>query len=135
MAKTCISRYVGSKRIDRVLSNGFTDASKMYQQPVQDVELLPTPRVKVVDEMCVILFPPVPGACQECAFAHDPEYPHNRDSLYYQMKFRKKNGRFPTWNDAMAHCSDSMKAESRDELARRGIDVEEPATDGQQWLD
>jgi len=77
----------------------------------------------------MVLQPPKPGVCQECALAHDPKYPHNLNSLYYQMKFRQKNGRIPTWHDAMAHCSDGMKVVWRAELARHGIDLEEPATD------
>ena len=49
------------------------------------------------------------GTCPECAVKHDPELPHNRDSLAYQYKFYDKNGRWPTWEDAMAHCSEEVK--------------------------
>ncbi len=78
----------------------------------------------------MMILPPKPGACPECAATHDPKFPHNRDSLYYQMKFRQKHGRFPTWNDAMAHCSELTKACYRVELAKRGVSLEETATDG-----
>ena len=44
------------------------------------------------------------GTCPECAVKHDPEQPHNRDSLAYQYKFYDQHGRWPTWSDAMAHC-------------------------------
>jgi len=57
------------------------------------------------------LMPPRPGACQVCATTHDPAFPHNRDSLYYQTAFKLKHNRYPTWADAMAHCTEEMKAE------------------------
>lgn len=69
------------------------------------------------------IIPPRPGTCPECAVDHDRTMPHNRDSLYYQMRFRQRNGRFPTWADAMAHCSDMVKAYWTGELAKRGIRV------------
>ncbi len=57
----------------------------------------------------MLLLPPRPGVCQECAVDHKPEEPHNKDSMYYQMKFKMKNDRWPTWEDAMAHCSQDIK--------------------------
>lgn len=50
-----------------------------------------------------------PDACPVCGVKHDPNLPHDRDSLYYQYSFRKKHGRWPTWEDAMDHCSEDMK--------------------------
>lgn len=50
-----------------------------------------------------------PGTCPECAEIHDPKQPHNKASLVYQYKFYNQHGRFPTWADAMAHCSDETK--------------------------
>ena len=32
------------------------------------------------------------GTCPECAVVHNPEMPHNKDSLTYQYKFYDKNG-------------------------------------------
>jgi hypothetical protein len=55
------------------------------------------------------MLPGPPGTCQWCHVKHDPTHPHNRDSLSYQMKFHAVKGRWPTWTDAMAHCSDEMK--------------------------
>lgn len=69
------------------------------------------------------IMPPRPGTCPECAVEHAPDMPHNKDSLYYQMKFRQKNGRFASWEDAMAHCSETMKAYWRQALAERGVDA------------
>lgn len=56
------------------------------------------------------LLPPAADKCQFCATAHEPDMPHNRDSLYYQTCFESQIGRAPTWADAMAHCSPQMRA-------------------------
>jgi hypothetical protein len=52
----------------------------------------------------VRILSPGEGTCPECAVRHDPREPHYRGSLYYQMRFQQKNGRLPTWKDAMSHC-------------------------------
>ena len=70
-----------------------------------------------------MLMPPAPDVCQECAVKHDPMMPHNRDSLYYQYAFYAKNGRWPTWADAMAHCPEEIKGYWTDALMEKGIDV------------
>ncbi len=80
---------------------------------------------KVIGMDQVMILPPKPGTCPLCAAAHDRDMPHNRDSLYYQMKFYQQNGRFPTWADAMAHCSDAVKAYWADALSSRGVPAEQ----------
>jgi hypothetical protein len=62
------------------------------------------------------MLPPPPSVCQECAVDHKPEYPHNQQSLAYQYYFYARHGRWPTWTDAMAHCTDEEKAYWRKEL-------------------
>jgi len=74
--------------------------------------------------------PPGPRACRICAAIHDPALPHDRDSLYYQNQFRKRHKRFPTWVDAMAHCTDDVKKEYIAILAKRGIAIEKGGDDG-----
>lgn len=64
------------------------------------------------------------GTCPMCGTAHAPEFPHNQQSLTYQYKFYDQNGRFPSWADAMAHCTEDIKAYWTKELKARGIDVE-----------
>lgn len=59
----------------------------------------------------MVLLPPAPDVCQTCGTKHPPEFPHNQQSLYYQVAFHMANGCGPTWDDAMAHCSTDMKAE------------------------
>lgn len=76
-----------------------------------------------------MLLPPKPGTCPVCAANHAPDLPHNRDSLYYQMRFHQRHGRFPTWADAMAHCSETMKAFWKAELIKHGVKPEELETD------
>lgn len=50
------------------------------------------------------------GKCPVCATEHEPELPHNLQSLAYQYRFYDEHGRWPTWDDAMAHCTDEVKA-------------------------
>ena len=63
---------------------------------------------------------PGPGKCRICAVGHDAREPHSRDSLYYMYRFRRENGRFPTWEDAMAHCDAETKARWRRALTETG---------------
>lgn len=67
------------------------------------------------------LLPPALDACQVCATKHKPEWPHNKDSLYYQLAFRDEHGRWPTWADAIAHCSEEMKEAWKKELIKLGV--------------
>jgi hypothetical protein len=69
------------------------------------------------------LLPAAPGTCPECAVAHDPNQPHNRDSLFYQTKFGIEHGRGPTWADAMEHCNEEIKERWTHALESRGINV------------
>lgn len=64
------------------------------------------------------------GTCPECAVAHDPGMPHNQQSLAYQYHFYDQHGRWPTWADAMAHCSEEMKEQWKAALREKGIEVE-----------
>lgn len=68
------------------------------------------------------LLPPRADACQVCghAPAHDPDQPHNAQSLYYQYAFFADHGRWPTWRDAVAHCPEPVRAAWEAELRRRG---------------
>lgn len=63
------------------------------------------------------------GQCPECAAIHEPEMPHNQQSLFWQYSFMEKNGRWPTWNDALAHCTPEMRAEWVRLLAEKGVVV------------
>lgn len=63
------------------------------------------------------------GTCPLCAVSHDPGQPHNRDSLTYQYKFYDQNGRWPTWADAMEHCSQSVKEAWTKALEQKGVKV------------
>ena len=69
------------------------------------------------------MLPPAPDVCQECAVDHPPGWPHNQQSLFYQYKFYNDYGRWPTWLDAMAHCTEEMKALWRIELLKRGVQL------------
>lgn len=66
------------------------------------------------------LLPPPAGVCQKCAHDHSPEQPHNFQTLYYKYAFYADHDRWPTWADALAHCSPEMKAAWEKELRARG---------------
>lgn len=62
------------------------------------------------------LLPCPPGVCQECAVDHPHDQPHNQQSLHYQYRFYSEHGRWPTWTDAMAHCTPEVQALTRQAL-------------------
>lgn len=66
---------------------------------------------------------PAPDLCQTCAWKHEPDMPHNRDTLYYQTKFNLNKKRWPTWRDAMAHCTPEMKQSWANLLREKGVEV------------
>ncbi len=80
--------------------------------------------IEEVSESSMMLLPPRLDVCQECARDHDPRLPHDKQSLYYQMKHQLEHNRGATWADAMAHCSDEIKAAWIDGLKKFGIEVE-----------
>jgi hypothetical protein len=65
--------------------------------------------------------------CKECGETHLPFMPHDKDSLYYRLEFYEKNGRYPTWEDAVAHCPEEIKEVWKRELKKLGVwtDTEE----------
>lgn len=70
-----------------------------------------------------MLLPAKPGVCSQCAVDHRPEQPHNQQSVYYQYWFFNQFGRWPTWDDAMAHCDDAIREFWRHELRQRGVKI------------
>ncbi len=73
--------------------------------------------------MSMMLLPPKPDVCQKCAVDHKKELPHDQTSMYWQYWFYSQYERWPTWADAMEHCTDEMKKVWSDELRKRGIDI------------
>lgn len=68
----------------------------------------------------MLLLPPAKDTCPICAEKHLPEQPHNALSLYYQYRFYGIRDRWPTWADAMAHCSEQMQTYWRGALKAAG---------------
>ncbi len=60
------------------------------------------------------------GACPVCGVKHIPKMPHNVYSFTYQFKFYDQHRRLPTWEDAMAHCSDEVKKYWVEALKEKG---------------
>ena len=81
-------------------------------------------KVKTIDLLeKSILLPPHPSKCQECATDHRPDQPHQADTMFYKMRVMKQHKRWPTWKDAMAHCSDQQKQWWTEQLAKHGVEV------------
>ena len=66
------------------------------------------------------------GKCGECATKHEPEMPHNAQSLFYGMRFKMRYGREGTWADALAHCSPEVQEYWRTQLGHAGAWTEPP---------
>lgn len=67
------------------------------------------------------MLPAPPGVCEQCAVAHAPEAPHNAQSMHYQYRFFGRHGRWPTWGDALAHCTPELRKQWEDALLERGV--------------
>ena len=78
-------------------------------------------KIKTVPGNKMLLMPVKPGNCKECGVKHLPEEPHNALSLFYIFTFSQKNGRAPTWKDAIAHCSPEIKKAWKTGLKARGL--------------
>jgi hypothetical protein len=83
-----------------------------------------TIEIQEVPASSMMLLPPRPDVCQECAMEHPPELPHDKQSLYYQVKFKMEHGRGATWADAMAHCTEEVKSTWTEALKSHGVEVE-----------
>ncbi len=70
--------------------------------------------------MGVQLLPAKKGTCPVCATEHPPEHIHNNQSIFYQMRFQGTYGRWPTWADAIAHCSAEIRAAAEQTLREMG---------------
>lgn len=69
----------------------------------------------------MMLLAPADDVCQVCAGKHKPDDPHDCNSLFYQYGFYKEHNRWPTWEDAIAHCSDVTKKLWENELRELGL--------------
>lgn len=86
--------------------------------------------MKIVQGKPLQMLPPAPHLCQCCAVDHPEKQPHNAQSLYYQYWFAASNHRKPTWADAMAHCTEEVKAPWLAQFAKCGIDIDSPNLTG-----
>lgn len=51
-----------------------------------------------------------PPKCELCGTTHWPDGPHDPTTIDYQSWFERHHGRRPTWNDALSHCDDNIRA-------------------------
>lgn len=57
----------------------------------------------------ILLFPLPEGICPQCGIFHEYHEPHQVNTVHYQVWFKRKHGRYPTAQDAVAHCSARTK--------------------------
>ena len=69
------------------------------------------------------LLPPPMGVCSQCAKDHDPDEPHDAQSLHYQYAFYAEHQRWPNWHDAMAHCDPETRMNWIDALREHGVQL------------
>lgn len=95
---------------------GGLHSSHVWCMPISPVAF-----AKLMNEM--------PPPCQQCGCPHERDWPHDRDSLRYQFTFQQTHQRPPTWSDAMAHCSRSVRLAWRQKLRAiyAASDIELPA--------
>jgi hypothetical protein len=55
-----------------------------------------------------------------CGAAHELGDAHDWTSVYYMLSFRSTFGRFPTYKDAIAHCTIRKKREWMSAIRRAG---------------
>jgi len=68
---------------------------------------------------------PRTGLCEVCGNPHPRDTPHHKDSAFYRAKFFEEKGRYPDWNDALAHCTEQVRESWRMRLSEYGIDTQE----------
>jgi rhodanese-related sulfurtransferase len=88
------------------------------ERETEDIE------VQEIPLAAMTLLPPAGNVCQVCATGHQADQPHNAQSLYYQMAFRQQHDRWPTWKDAMSHCSPEVRGFWEKALAERGVSLD-----------
>ena len=71
--------------------------------------------------MSMTLLPCATDKCQACAVDHTIDEPHNQQSLYYQYWFYGQTGRWPTWADAIAHCSPKVRKLWKQALTEKNV--------------
>jgi hypothetical protein len=74
----------------------------------------------------MMLLPPGPDVCPICAVKHETNQAHDCQSLYYQYRFYGVRHRWPTWADAVAHCTPELRAAWERELRKVGVWSEPP---------
>lgn len=77
----------------------------------------------------MMLLPPHPDACQVCARKHQPDQPHDAQSLYWHTARRLQGLPPPTWADALEHVAPEVREAWVAGLAKHGVVVDPQAED------
>lgn len=63
------------------------------------------------------------GQCSQCGQPHRPDEPHNPGSLAYQYSFYAEHDRWPTWADAISHCTGEVRQAWIKALREYGVEL------------
>lgn len=69
------------------------------------------------------LMPAPPGVCSQCAKDHEPELPHDWQTLHWQYAFYAEYGRWPVIDDAFTHCTSEVHEAWRVLLLDHGVQI------------
>lgn len=56
--------------------------------------------------------------CAICGDDHPENFPHNPFGEQYRVWFLERYGRYPSWDDAMTHCSEDVKLSFKQTMER-----------------
>ena len=63
------------------------------------------------------------GECSQCGVVHEPDEPHDAQSLHYRYVYYSEHGRFPIWTDAIAHCAPETRELYAQALREHGVEI------------
>lgn len=78
---------------------------------------------------------PIVGRCNKCGFVHAKDKPHNLGSVVFLLGFYDKEGRWPSWMDAMEDMTDEQKTPVIEQINEMGGGLDDPADSLQSLLD
>lgn len=120
-------RYCGARLKRDFIGQKCPTPNCQWQHGLSDEEDTPTKHSKQSGHIAgfrLLRGKMKPGQCPECAVVHKPEMPHNQQSLFWNYNFFEQHGRWPTWADAMAHCTPEMQQHWIRELEKYDIKVD-----------
>lgn len=92
-------------------STDFASVEQLEEAGVDAIEI-------VVSTAKPMMMPSKAGTCIQCATDHPDNYPHNFQSITYQMRFRLKHDRDATHADTIAHLEEPLRSAWKEQLQK-----------------